>query len=210
MTHGGYVCFYQGVRFHTYHRMPEWWCCTQHLLALTPEADLFGTAVHEAGHLVADLVGGIHVRGVVITPHTTQCPLLGPVSIVPGHTEIGRVNASSTAYLIMLIAGEEAQLRWLAEAELLTSERAWAVERGALDDTAKAIDYLRDEYPDWDDDSLRMAYWQYRPAAQELLDTHWDRVMNIAGPLTARHQLGGDEAAKLANLPNPPEPDPEL
>ncbi|MFD7057487.1 hypothetical protein ACFWBS_57925 [Streptomyces mirabilis] len=42
-------------------------------------------------------------------------------------------------YLTMLAAGEAAHQRWLRKCGLHTLARAWAVERGALDDMGKAL-----------------------------------------------------------------------
>ena len=108
----------------------------------------------------------------------------------------------------MLAAGEEAHRRWLTESEFdETPERIWAVERGAWDDTDKAIGWLRDLCPpEWRDDWLRMRFWGYRPATQALLGERWERVLKVAGALADRLHLSGDEAAELAGLKNPAEP----
>ncbi|TRV73329.1 hypothetical protein FKN01_27545 [Streptomyces sp. 130] len=90
--------------------------------------------------------------------------------------------------LTMLAAGELAHQRWLRDSGLFTSARASAVERGAVDDTGKAI-----------------GFWQFRPAAEALLAAHWEHVLNVAEPLESCGYLNGDEAAALTGLPNPPE-----
>lgn len=111
----------------------------------------------------------------------------------------------------MLAAGEVAHQSWLSETGLRTPERTWAVGRGAKDEVAKAIEVLRPRHPDYDDNLLRVVFWnQHRPLVQALLDDsdRWGRVMRIAGPLVERGRLTGDEAAEHAGLPNPAEPDP--
>ena len=72
--HGGYInTLDDGTRLHTYYPMPVDWCCRQHLLKLPPESDLFGVAVQEAGHLIAALVGGIHVVRVTLKQGKGPC-----------------------------------------------------------------------------------------------------------------------------------------
>ncbi|MFJ3612295.1 hypothetical protein [Streptomyces hydrogenans] len=168
---------------------------------------MVGTAVHEAGHLVTDLLVGIHVIDVALTPEQAQLAC-GPVLAISGATQIGRVAVGPVDYLRMLAAGEQAHQRWLEDSGLWTPSRAWAVERGALDDTAKAVEVLREHHPGLDDVGYRQLFWQYRPAARALLDAHWHRVLNVAGSLSDRGYLCGDEASDLADLPNPPEPAP--
>lgn len=153
------------------------------------------------------LLVGIHVIDVTLTPEQAQHPC-GPVSGVSGTTQIGRIAIQPPGYLTMLAAGEQAHQRWLLESGLHTPARAWAVERGALDDRTKAIDVLRTYHPGLEDNGYRQAFWQYRPDAQVLLDDHWRRVLDIAEPLADRGHLSGDEASDRAGLPNPPEPTP--
>ncbi|MEU3243345.1 hypothetical protein [Streptomyces sp. NPDC006875] len=150
--------------------------------------------MHEAGHLVTVLLVGIHVIDVTLTPENAQHPC-GPTSGVSGDTQIGRVAVPPPDYLTMPAAGELAHQRWLREAGLYTPARAWAVERGALDDTTKAIGVLRTYYPGVEDNGYRQVFWQYRPGAQDLLDADWQRVLEMAAPLAAHGHLSGDEAS---------------
>src|SRR5262249_45447952 len=125
---------------------------------------------------------------------------------VDGYTQIGRLDVHANHYLAMLAAGELAEQRWLREAGLSTPARAWAVERGAQDDVAKAVERLRELRPGLEEHAYRQLYWQYRPDAQRLVDENWDRILAVAGPLAERGRLDGDDAADLAALPNPAEP----
>lgn len=155
-------------------------------------------------HLVTALSVGIHVIDVTLTPGNAQHPC-GPIS---GATQIGRVAVPPPDYLTMLAAGELAHQRWLREAGLYTLARAWAVERGALDDTTKAIGVLQTYQPGLEDNAYRQIFWQYRPGTQDILDANWQRVLDIAAPLAGNGHLSGEEASDRAGLPNPPEPDP--
>lgn len=193
-----------GSPTHSFHEEPSGWCCANHVLALPLETDMVGTAVHEAGHLVADLLIGVHVIDVTLTLERAQLPC-GLVSGISGATRIGRIAIGPADYLRMLAAGEQAHQRWLEDSGLSTPARAWAVERGARDDTAGAVEVLRKYRPGLEDAGYRQLFWQYRPDAKELLDAHWYRVLNVAESLARRGYLGGDEASDLADLPNPPE-----
>lgn len=196
-----------GSTTHSFHAEPPGWCCANHILGLPLETVRIGAAAHEAGHLVADLVVGIHVTDVKITPLVVDL-VCGQAFGASGVTQIGRLNVGRNDYLTMLAAGEQAEQRWLQEAGLWTPARSWAVERGALDDVAKAIEKLREQHPGLVDDGYRQLFWRYRDHAAALLDAHWNRVLNVAERLAVSGYLTGDEAALYANLPNPPEPGP--
>jgi hypothetical protein len=207
VTHTGFLGIGpDGSRVHSFHPAPAGWCCANHVLGLPLETDRQGAAVHEAGHLVTAFLVGIHVIDVTLTPEQVQHPC-GPVSGVCGATQTGSLAVPPGDYLTMLAAGELAHQRWLGESGLHTPARAWAVECGALDDTAKALAVLRRYYPGLEDDGCRQLFWRYRPDAEALLDAHWERALNVAGPLADRGHLSGDEASGLAGLPNPLEPD---
>lgn len=207
MIHTGFLgTAPDGSTTHSFYREPPGWCCANHVLALAPQPDLAGTSVHEAGHLVVDLLVGIRVIEVTLTPDKAQLPC-GLVTGVSGVTQIGRVAVQLPSYLTMLAAGEQAHQRWLREAGLWTPERQWALERGARDDTAKAVAALREHHPGFDDMGYRQLYWQYRSDAEALLETHWERVHRVAEALADRRHLTGDEASELAGLPNPREPE---
>ncbi|MCX4451595.1 hypothetical protein [Streptomyces sp. NBC_01789] len=141
---------------------------------------------------------------VVLTPEEAQSPC-GPVHGVSGVTQIGPMAVHPESCLTMLAAGELAHQRWLRDSGLFTSARAWAVERGAVDDTGKAIGFLRQQFPGYTDDGYRQRFWQFRPAAEALLAAHWEHVLNVAELLESCGYLNGDEAAALTGLPNPPE-----
>ncbi|TWF92330.1 hypothetical protein FHX80_12650 [Streptomyces brevispora] len=208
--HAGYLADApDGSPVHSFHPAPSVWCCANHVLGLPLETDRQGVAVHEAGHLVAALVGGTHVIDVGLTSEEALFPC-GPVHGVSGVTHTGPMAVHPESYLTMLAAGELAHQRWLRNSGLFTPARAWAVERGAVDDTGKAIGVLRQHSPGIPDDGYRQWFWQYRPAAEALLVAHWECVLNVAGPLGSRGHLNGDEAATLAGLPNPPELPSEL
>ncbi|MFF7780426.1 hypothetical protein ACFZCG_39190 [Streptomyces tanashiensis] len=210
MMHTGYLSVApDGSPVHSFHPVPSAWCCASHVLGLPLETDRLGAAVHEAGHLVAALVGGIHVIDVGLTSEEALFPC-GPIHGVSGVTQTGPMAVHPDRYLTMLAAGELAHQRWLRDSGLFTPAKAWAVERGAVDDMGKAVGVLREYFPGIPDDGYRQRFWQYRPAAETLLATHWGRVLNVAGSLGSRGHLGGDEAAALARLPNPPEPASDL
>lgn len=203
MTHDGYLSTGpDGSPIHSFHSAPSRWCCTNHVLALPLETDRRGAAVHEAGHVVAALLGGMNLIDATLTPEHASCPR-GPISAVSGVTQRSPGSVHPDDYLTMLAAGEVAHQRWLLESGLYTPDRAWAVERGARDDTDKAIGVLRDHIPGYEDNGYRQEFWEYRPQAQALLDTHWHRVLAVAELLEANGHLSGDEAADLAGLPNP-------
>ncbi|MEV5205716.1 hypothetical protein [Streptomyces sp. NPDC053720] len=153
---------------------------------------------------MAALVGGIHVIDVDLTSEEALNPC-GPVHGVSGVMQTSPNGVHPECYLTMLAAGELAHQHWLGVSGLLTPARAWAVERGAVDDAGKAIGVLRQHFPGNPDDVYRQRFWQFRPAAGALLAAHWERVLNVAGLLGSRGHLDGDEAAALAGLPNPPE-----
>ncbi|MFF5039907.1 MULTISPECIES: hypothetical protein [Streptomyces] len=206
MTHTGYFGVGSHGRIvHSFHPAPAGWCCANHVLGLALETDRQGAAVHEAGHVVAAFVTGIHVADVVLTTEQTQNPC-GSVSGVSGVTGIGRIAVPVDDYLTMLAAGEAAHQRWLRDSGLHTPARAWAVEVSALDDVAKAVNQLRERVPGYDATGYRQLFWRYRPVAEELVDAHWERVLAVAGGLAAPGRLTGEQASDLAGLPNPPEP----
>ncbi|MFE2314184.1 hypothetical protein ACFXC8_13475 [Streptomyces sp. NPDC059441] len=208
MMHSGFLgTGPDGLLVHSFHPAPAVWCCATHVLGLPLETDRQGAAVHEAGHAVAAFVAGIHVIGITLTTERAQQPC-GPAAAVSGVTDIGRMAVPVDGYLTMLAAGEAAHQRWLREADLHTADRAWAVERGALDDTGKAVDALRDQVPGLEDTGYRQLFWRSRPAAEALVDAHWNRVLAVAAGLAGPGRLSGAEAAALAGLPNPPEPGP--
>lgn len=191
---------------HSFHPAPAGWCCANHMLALDLEADRQGAAVHEAGHTVAAFTMGIHVVGITLVTERIQHPC-GLVHGVSGVTEIGSMAVPVDEYLTMLASGEAAHQRWLRDSGLHTPARAWAVERGALDDMSKALDVLREWVPGYDDTGYRQLFWRSRPSAEALVDARWERVLAVAGGLASRGWLSGEEASGLAGLPNPAEPD---
>ena len=195
-----------GNVIHSFHPAPVGWCCANHMLALDLETDRQGAAVHEAGHAVAAFTVGIHVVDITLVTERIQHPC-GPVHGVSGVTEIGRMAVPVDGYLTMLAAGEAAHQRWLRESGLHTPARAWAVERGALDDMGKALDVLREWDPGYDDTGHRQLFWRSRPAAEALVNDRWRGVLAVAGGLAGPGRLGGEEASGLAGLPNPAEPD---
>ncbi|MFF3578614.1 hypothetical protein [Streptomyces mirabilis] len=208
MMHTGFLGVgSDGSLVHSFHPAPAGWCCANHVLALPLETDRQGAAVHEAGHAVAAFTVGIHVVGVTLVTERAQHPC-GPVRGVSGVTEIGRMDVPVDDYLTMLAAGEAAHQRWLRESGLHTLARAWAVERGALDDMGKALDVLRERVPGYDDTGYRQLFWRSRPAAEALMDARWESVMAVAGGLAGPGRLSGEEVSGLAGLPNPPEPAP--
>lgn len=206
--HTGFLNTGPDGRFvHSFYPAPAVWCCATHVLGLPEETDRQGAAAHEAGHAVAAFVVGIHVIGITLTTEREQQPC-GPAVAVSGVTDIGPLAVPVDGYLTMLAAGEAAHRRWLRESGLYSADRAWAVECGALDDTGKGVDALREQVPELEDTGYRQLFWRSRPAAEALVDAHWNRVLAVAAGLARLGRLSGAEAAALAGLPNPPEPGP--
>ncbi|MFE3206409.1 hypothetical protein [Embleya sp. NPDC059237] len=203
-THPGYYIGTapDGSHTLTYLRGPDTWCCTPHILDLEPAVDLVGTAVHEAGHIVAALRLGIHVVDVELTPQSVDLGC-GPIVVTDGCTQI-TYEVPKSAYLTMLAAGERAHQRWLLDQGLWTPDRAWAVERGARDDQAKAVEVLSQQIPEAPYSLSALHFWKVRPDADALLQASWDRVVNLGTALADRLCLSGDEAAGLAGIANPP------
>lgn len=130
--------------------------------------------------------------GITLVTERMQHPC-GPVHGVSGVTEIGRTAVPVDDYLTMLAAGEAAHQRWLLESGLHTPARAWAVERGALDDMGRALDVLREWVPGYDDTGYRQLFWRSRPAAEALVDARWRGVLAVDGGIAGPGRLGGEE-----------------
>ncbi|WP_043463876.1 hypothetical protein [Kitasatospora sp. MBT66] len=188
----------------TYLQGPDTWCCDTHVLDLEPAVDLVGAAVHEAGHAVAALLLGIHVVDVELTSQAVELNC-APVVAVNGCTSV-TYEVPESAYLTMLAAGERAHQRWLINQGLWSPERAWAVERGARDDQSKAVGVLKGRFPEPAFIGPALLFWQFRPAADALLQANWDRVASLGRGLAHRIHLSGNEAAELTGLANPPGP----
>ncbi|MET8292026.1 hypothetical protein ABZV80_43955 [Streptomyces sp. NPDC005132] len=170
------------------------------------------TAVHEAGHAVVAMVSGIHVPSLVIKTTVTKRSCGAFVKEFSGANErldLDKAPDRRTA-VVVLAAGERAEVRWLRDQGLWTATRAWAVEIGALNDQALARDIfgyyfgVDMQYGTSHDGHVDGAdYWHYGSLAELILVPLWDQVLRIAGALNERERLTGDEAAAFSGLLNP-------
>jgi hypothetical protein len=163
-------------------------------------------AVHEAGHAVLALRGGIPVRHAQLTPGGT-----GPEG-TNGHINAGPFNVDWLDYALMLAAGERASDRWLRLEGLYTPARGWVAEvtaqmdREALEESAAALS-----------SPVTVVYGRGTDLAADRVDyadvcddvdgcltepTVWRRVLAVASALDARGFLDAAALAALTGLPN--------
>ncbi|WP_351230115.1 hypothetical protein [Streptomyces sp. NPDC002133] len=111
---------------------------------------------------------------------------------------------------MMLAAGVQSELLWLAGIGLLTPERTWAAEVGGLDDQGVARDVAYAE--GWQlayEPSLIEVPWNYRTQQGRALRTltqHWTQVSAVVELLSQRHELSSSDLERLAALPTAPVP----
>lgn len=159
-------------------------------MELTPRMLRALFAVHEAGHLVADVALGFPVV---------------KASLVPGHgmnawVEMGSYSAPWADHAVMLAAGVRAVDRWLREIGLWTERRAWLNELTGDADQLEAIESAAAlPWPvevTWGDGGT--ADWaRLCDQADVLLHEHWGQVGAIAAELLRREVLTGEEIAAV-------------
>lgn len=160
-------------------------------LGLTPEQCRTSTAVHELGHAVMWLAGGLHVHhlGVGIGPGGQA--VCGPVTQTP-EERLHRV--------LGVVAGERAQDRWLRETGLWTPSLAAMAELGAAHDRAYVFACDPEPRPGFGDGDVD--YSVLHTMADEALDGIWDKVMTALPVLVQRSWMTGDDLADCVGLPN--------
>jgi hypothetical protein len=149
---------------------------------------------HEAGHAVAALSAGLGVDGIQTTPGQ-------PESLF----ETGITGSSNwKGFAACYAAGERAANRWLRETGQWTPERAWSVERGALDDRAEAVELAAELGVPFDVPAHPRGGWtQVCSWADARLNAHWNSVTAVAEVLLAEGSLDAAAVARVAGLPNP-------
>lgn len=164
-------------------------------LGLTETQSRMSTAVHELGHAVTWLAGGLHVRylGVGIGPGGLAA--CDPVTQSP-EEHLQRV--------IGVVAGERAQDRWLRETGLWTSSLGALAELGAAHDRAYVFACDPEPRPGFGDGDVD--YSVLHDLADEALDVAWDRIMAALPALTQAGIMTGDELAYHIGMHNGPAP----
>lgn len=187
---------------YTRHPTPRGWgntvTSTWQALALSDDLAMLGIAVHEAGHAAMMLQGGIRV--VSMTVYSQEEARDQPCLAKTVHDDYSvdyHVIASALA------AGERAQDRWLQQEKLWTPERAWAVERHALDDRAEleqiVSTQLRGTLTYGRNPSDHFDYANICDRTDQALVPLWGGVLALAGELARRKTLtGGQVTAVLA------------
>lgn len=148
---------------------------------LTDTIDTLGVAFHEAGHGLAGHLGGMPVKRLRIERSWwTGKVSCGYTLLHPPTPEAPR--SLWQAYAVMLFAGQTAQLRFLDQAGVLTSEIHSRIETGSATD-----------FQFWLDDHARTGMTENaaRRGAQAFCDRHWPRLTALAERLAARMQLAG-------------------
>jgi hypothetical protein len=147
----------------------------------TDAIDTLGVAFHEVGHGLAGRMGGMPVKRLRIE----RSWWTGKVSC--GYTLLKppTPDAPTTlwqSYAVMLFAGQAAQLRYLDQAGVLTSELHGRIEQGAASD-----------FQFWLDDRARtrMTETDARRAAEKFCDRHWPRIAKLAERLAAAMRMSG-------------------
>jgi hypothetical protein len=161
-------------------------------------------AVHEAAHVVIGIQGGSRVHHVELDTDLGTGDVRDQVAVGDAgaaHVTWLPTTVTWTAHLTMLAAGERAQLAWLREHDLYTSDRAWAVEvlaaqdrlAAVADGAAKGITLAFGEAPDPDVlDWILVCQW-----ADGQLSRSWPTVLAVAAALDDNSRLSGAEIAAL-------------
>ncbi|WP_228183955.1 hypothetical protein [Streptomyces anulatus] len=188
------VVLEDGTVYPLRHRLedgPEYGAVNGRALGLTAAQSRTGTAVHELGHALVWLAGGLHVTGLAVGTEPggrAQCTLRT-------HTPEHRA-----ARVIGIVAGERAVDRWLRETGLWTPSLAAMAELEAAHDRALVLDATRprpafgDGGPDYSD---------LHHLADQALDTIWDRLLTALPVLVRDGEMTGDRLAARTGLTNP-------
>jgi hypothetical protein len=161
------------------------------VLGLTEKQSRMSTAVHELGHAVVWLAGGLHVRylGVGIGPG-------GQAACEP----VTRTPEEQMSCVVGAVAGERATDRWLRESGLWTPSLGALAELGAAHDRAYVFACDPKPRPGFGDGDVD--YSVLHDLADEALDAVWIKVMMALPILVRRGQMTGDELADCVGLAN--------
>ncbi|MFC8454209.1 hypothetical protein [Kitasatospora sp. NPDC057223] len=162
------------------------------LMELTEEQVLTATAVHELGHAVLWLAGGLRVARISIRPAGRAS---GHAEMLPtGGGDEARLRAIGTA------GGERAEDRWLRKAGLWTPDRAAVVELGACSDRARLLESVspRPQFGTGGPDFALL-----HDMADDALDQVWERLTTALPVLLHRQVMSGAQLAACTGLPLP-------
>ncbi|MEU9754338.1 hypothetical protein AB0D90_14530 [Streptomyces althioticus] len=166
------------------------------LFGFTPEQSAAKAAVHELGHALVWLDGGLRVTQVALKRRLDgNDPFYGVVG--SGPIWEGR----TTAWAVGAVAGERAVDRWLREEGLWTPSRAAWAELSAQHDRVKVLDLPLDPKPGFG--SLLADYGDLHQLADNALTRVWDRLRATLPALLTRESIGGQELATMNGFTYP-------
>lgn len=148
-------------------------------------------AVHELGHAVIWLAGGIHVTRIHLSDG------------FGGRAECVSPSLTPTMPLVIgTVAGERAVDRWLRETGLWTPSLAAMAEMTAAHDRASVFSYDPQPRPGFGDGEVD--YSVLHDLADEALDAQWTRILDVLPSFIRAGRMTGDELAARTGLPNAP------
>lgn len=173
----------------TRNRPPVVWHDTTSCREFSKTQMSMASAVHEAGHAVAHLARGARVERVEIFD-----PAGGEVDY--------RYTTEQSFHTLATAAGERSETRWLHESGLWTETRGWAAERTAGRDRAFVNELIHGELTYGVDPTSAWDYSYICDRTDEMLDSLWGRVMDLARYVAVHHRIAGDQAATITGLAN--------
>ena len=163
------------------------------LMGLTEEQTLVQTAVHELGHALLWLAGGLRVSGIDLTPSGRRG---GHAEALPtGVDDEGRLLAVGVA------GGERAEDRWLRETGLWTPDRAAVAELSAGEDRAWLMERTTPRPVFGTGDGLDFVV--LHDMADEALDRIWGQLTTALSILIRQQGMTGEQLAECTGLPLP-------
>jgi hypothetical protein len=163
-------------------------------LGLSQEDSRAICAVHELGHAVVWLAGGIHVASLHLEDGFGGQAVCVSRSLTP-----------TMSLVIGTVAGERAVDRWLRQTGLWTPSLAAMAEVTAAHDRASVFSYDPQPRPGFGDGDV--CYSVLHDLADEALDAQWDRILDVLPDFIRTGCMTGDELASRIGLPNTPNPD---
>ncbi|MEW6472739.1 MAG: LamG-like jellyroll fold domain-containing protein [Actinomycetota bacterium] len=153
-----------------------------------PDVQRCMVAIHEAGHVIADVLTGTAVDRVVIDPRGVAAETLGQTRVRPGQM------TSFVGFALTKLAGNAATEHFAAGAGLPVPD---AIRDPACStDMAKFERQLLDLPPAWRE-VVRVGLWDL---AARVAAHHWAAIERVAVALCESGDLRGDEAAELAGI----------